>query len=178
MWINAIGMRYANTRGLSELMANACNLYPTYADSVRECLQHVNKTAEKAMARSLSGDAAGAVRSLIRHAGETLNSKLVDLSQQVLLRHRERIEESDELQQEIDALRARCGTAPTRAVLGQDSERHPGGVVIRTRSSSGDSEGVARPRTDSLAPAPAPAEDAAAEWSEADPLDKLRLRPG
>ena len=102
----------------------------------------------------------------------------MDLSHQVLLRHRERIEESDELQQEIDALRARCGTAPTRAVLGQDSERHPGGVVIRTRSSSGDSEGVARPRTDSLAPAPAPAEDAAAEWSEADPLDKLRLRPG
>ena len=178
MWVNAIGMRYANTRGLCELMANACNLYTPYADSVRECLQHINKRAEMAMARALSGDAAGAVRSLIRHGGETLNSKLVDMSQQVLLRHRERIEESDALQADIDALRARCGTAPTRAALGQDSERHPGGVVIRTRSSSGDAEGAARPRTDSLPPTPAPAEDPAAQWSEADPLDKLRLRPG
>ena len=179
MWINAIGMRYANTRGLSELMANACNLYPTYADSVRECLQHVNKTAEKAMARSLSGDAAGAVRSLIRHAGETLNSKLVDLSQQVLLRHRERIEETDELQQQIDALRTRCGTAPSRAVLGQDSERHPGGVVIRTRTSSAEGDGAPRSRTENQAPRPTPPADTAAEVDAAlDPLEKLRLRPG
>ena len=121
-------MRYANTRGLCELMANACNIFPPYSESIRECLLEINKTAEKAMARSLSGDATGAVRSLLRHGAQTLNTKLVDLSQQVLLRHRDRIEESDALQQEIDALRERCGVAPPKAVLGQDSERHPGGL--------------------------------------------------
>ena len=26
-WVRALGMRYANTRGLTELMANACNLH-------------------------------------------------------------------------------------------------------------------------------------------------------
>lgn len=173
-------MRYANTRGLCELMANACNIFPPYSESIRECLLEINKTAEKAMARSLSGDATGAVRSLLRHGAQTLNTKLVDLSQQVLLRHRDRIEESDALQQEIDALRERCGVAPTKAVLGQDSERHPGGVVIRTRARSADSDIAAQQRlraeragtvqtagADSEQPPPDPA----------DPLDKLRLRP-
>jgi CheY-like chemotaxis protein len=173
VWIRALGMRYANTRGLSELMANACNVYPPYAESVRECLQHINKTAEMAMARSLSGDPAGAVRSLIRHGRESLNSKLVDLSQQVLLRHRDRIEEADSLQKDIDALRACCGTAPTRAILGQDSERHPGGVVIRTRSAPAEGD-AARARAD-MAAAPAP--EAVEDDAGSDPLDAFRLRP-
>lgn len=173
VWIRALGMRYANTRGLSELMANACNVYPPYAESVRECLQHINKTAEMAMARSLSGDPAGAVRSLIRHGRESLNSKLVDLSQQVLLRHRDRIEEADSLQKDIDALRACCGTAPTRAILGQDSERHPGGVVIRTRSAPTEGD-AARARADMTA---APAPEAVDDDAGSDPLDAFRLRP-
>ena len=40
-------MRYANTRGLCELMANACNIFPPYSESIRECLLEINKTAEK-----------------------------------------------------------------------------------------------------------------------------------
>ena len=54
VWIRSLGMRYANTRGLCELMANACNIFPPYSESIRECLLEINKTAEKAMARSLS----------------------------------------------------------------------------------------------------------------------------
>lgn len=180
VWIRSLGMRYANTRGLCELMANACNIFPPYSESIRECLLEINKTAEKAMARSLSGDATGAVRSLLRHGAETLNTKLVDLSQQVLLRHRDRIEESDALQQEIDALRERCGVAPTKAVLGQDSERHPGGVVIRTRARSADSDIAAQQRLRAERAGTVQTSDADSEQpppDPADPLDKLRLRP-
>ena len=82
-------------------------------------------------------------------------------------------------QQQIDALRTRCGTAPSRAVLGQDSERHPGGVVIRTRTSSAEGDGAPRSRTENQAPRPTPPADTAAEVDAAlDPLEKLRLRPG
>ena len=45
-WIRAVGMRYANTRGLTELLANACNLHAPYSEVVRDCLPLVNKTAE------------------------------------------------------------------------------------------------------------------------------------
>lgn len=133
-WVHALGMRYANTRGLTELMANACNVYPAYADLVRDCLPQINQAAEKAMAQSLAGDAEGAVRNLLQLAESSLNSKLADMAQQVLLRQRERIVDAEVLQDSVQAVRARCGNAPTRAVLGQDGERRPGGVVIRTRT--------------------------------------------
>ncbi len=173
-WVRALGMRYANTRGLTELMANACSLHEPYGALVRDCLQQVNKAAEVAMARSLSGDPAGAVQNLLQQATPTLNSKLLDLSQQVLLRHGARIASPEPLQAAIDALRQRIGNAPARAILGQDSERRPGGVVIRSRNAV---EGnPAAPAAIGSAPAREDMgeSDAAAPESAA---DKLRLRP-
>lgn len=132
-WVRALGMRYANTRGLTELLANACSLHEPYAQMVRDCLLHINKTAEMAIALSLSGDPAGAVLNLLQEAERTLNSKLVDMAQQVLLRHSARMATPEASQSAIDALRARVGSAPARAILGQDNERRPGGVVLRVR---------------------------------------------
>ena len=132
-WVRALGMRYANTRGLTELLANACSLHAPYGQLVRDCLQHINKTAELAMAQSLAGNPAGAVHNLLQEAERTLNSKLVDMAQQVLLRHSARMASPEASQSAIDTLRARVGSAPARAILGQDSERRPGGVVLRGR---------------------------------------------
>ncbi|MBV7539890.1 tetratricopeptide repeat-containing response regulator [Acidovorax sp. sic0104] len=172
-WVRALGMRYANTRGLTELLANACNLHAPYSDAVRDCLLQVNKTAEAAMAQSLAGDPAGAVSQLMQHAGQTLNSKLLDMSQQVLLRHRARMAEPDPLQEAIDALRARVGSAPSRATLGQDSDRRPGGVVLRTRGNADEPSRIAPPPRDSLTYAVVPEDPV----DVADPADPLRLRP-
>ena len=133
-WVRALGMRYANTRGLTELLANACSLHAPYGQLVRDCLQHINKTAELAMAQSLAGNPAGAVHNLLQEAERTLNSKLVDMAQQVLLRHSARMASPEASQSAIDTLRTRVGSAPARAILGQDSERRPGGVVLRGRA--------------------------------------------
>ena len=168
-WVRALGMRYANTRGLTELLANACNLHTPYGDLVRECLIQINKTAETAMARSLHGDPEGAVNQLLAHAELTLNSKLVDMSQQILLRHKARMASHEPLQKAIDALRVRLGTAPARAILGQDSERRPGGVVIRARSATEPSTAPRAPSSDE------PADSDIAE--SAHPADHFRLRP-
>lgn len=160
-WIRALGMRYANTRGLTELLASACNLHGPYSEVVRECLQHVNKTAEAAMAQSLAGDPAGAVEQLLQQAERTLNSKLLDLSQQVLLRHSARMASPTALQEAIDALRACVGNAPARAMLGQDSDdRRPGGVVLRLR---GAPDEAARP--------PAPAVEGLVDSDSAPPAE-------
>ena len=171
-WVRALGMRYANTRGLTELMANACNLHEPYSELVRDCLQRVNKTAEVAMAQSLGGDPGGAVQNLLAEAERTLNSKLLDMAQQVLLRHSARMAAPEPLQAAIDALRTRMGTAPARAILGQDSERRPGGVALRVRSSGDNAPArIPPPPQDSLALNPAPADEAD------DPAAALRLRP-
>ena len=169
-WVRALGMRYANTRGLTELMANACSLHEPYGLLVRDCLQQVNKAAEVAMAQSLSGDPAGAVHNLLQQATLTLNSKLLDLSQQVLLRHGARIASPEPLQEAIDAQRQRIGNAPARAILGQDSERRPGGVVIRSRNAVEGSSSAAPTVSEADMNQP----DASAPESTA---DKLQLRP-
>ncbi len=169
-WVHDLGMRYANTRGLTELMANACGLHAPYGDVIRDCLQQINKTAEVAMAQSLAGDPTGAVNNLLQHADHTLNSKLLDMSQQVLLRHSARMASPQSLQEAIDALRLRMGSTPTRAILGQDSERHPGGVALRVRG------------TTDLSPhrIPLPPQDSLAAATDPEPPDRaavLRLRP-
>jgi len=169
-WVRALGMRYANTRGLTELLANACSQHTPYAEAVRDCLPQINQTAEAAMAQSLAGDPAGAVRHLLQQAEQTLNSKLLDLSQQVLLRHRARMAAPEPLQEAIDALRPRVGSAPSRAILGQDSERRPGGVVLRTRSAADEPARIPPPPRDSLALPPSGEEPP-------DPAASLRLRP-
>ena len=110
------------------------------------------------------------MQNLLQQATPPLNSKLLDLSQQVLLRHGARIASPEPLQEAIDALRQRIGNAPARAILGQDSERRPGGVVIRSRNAV---EGSS-PVTPTASEADMNQPDAAVPESAA---DKLQLRP-
>lgn len=167
-WIRALGLRYANTRGLTELLANASHQHPPYAELIRGCLVEINRSAEVAMAQALTGDPAGAVRSLLQQATETLNTKLVDMSQQVLHRHRARIDDATALQEAIQALRQQCGHAPARAILGQESERTPGGVALRTRSAPAQPEAPPEDATPPSPPSPPP---------PASPGDLVQLRP-
>ncbi|MDD0840074.1 tetratricopeptide repeat protein [Curvibacter sp. HBC61] len=132
-WVRRIGLRFANTRGLAELIANACQLHPPYGDVVRASLAHINSLAEASMGRSLGGDVTGAVEQLLEGADDTMNTKLLDLGQQILTRNQARIPQHAELQQQIDTLRKRCGIGPARAMLGQEGERSAGGVALRIR---------------------------------------------
>ncbi len=133
-WIKALGMRYAHTRGLAQLLASACGGHEAFAEALRACLPTINRIAEQAVAQSLSGDASAAVQLLLDQADLTLNTKLLDLAQQVLMRHRERILTAEDFQASIDALRPRCASSPPRAQLGSDTERAPGGLNLRTRT--------------------------------------------
>jgi tetratricopeptide (TPR) repeat protein len=183
-WVKALARRYANTKGLTELLANACNRHPPYAAIVRECLQEINKTAEKAMSQSLAGDSEGAIRSLLAVSETTLNSKLLDIASQILLRNRAQMPNANALQQSIEQLRERCGSAPARATLGQDNGRHPGGLALRGASDK------LKVRSDSLAPRPPEpttnigvlmsgdaGDDHAGQEDEQDALSAFRLRP-
>jgi hypothetical protein len=173
-WIRTLGMRYANTRGLSELLANACTGHERYREIVRESLVHINKAAELAMAKTLAGDPTSAVEALLKEADQTLNAKLVDMSQQVLLRQRDRMPTADALQESINRLRKRMGSTPIRAILGQDSERTPGGMALRVRTPGED----ALPSATSPADLPPLDDDEARDAPpEADSAPLLRVAP-
>lgn len=136
-WIDTVGMRYASTRGLCELLASACRSHPPYSDKIRASLQAINKIAEEAMAQNLAGAHAQALEALLHNASRHLNTKLLDIAQQLLLRNKALLPDATALQEAIDLLRSQCGSTQARALLGQDSERQPGGVALRTRGPSG-----------------------------------------
>ena len=165
-WVQTIGMRYTNTRGLCELLANACQSHPDYADRVRGCLAQINKTAEAAVAQSLSGDPQGAVVVLLQHVEATLNTKLLDMAQQLCTRHAARIDRVADQQATIDALRRRCGASATRAMLGHENERKPGELLLRTQV----------PATEA-APRRVAVETGMPGGDLFDPAGALRLRP-
>lgn len=170
-WVLAIGLRYTNTKALTELLASAAHRYPLNAQALRDCLGQVNKSAEAAVAQSLGGDPQGAVAQLLTRVDATLNTKLLDLAQQLLTRHAARIGDVTETQAAIDALRERCGPATARAAMGHEGERKPGELVLRTQSAE-----AAAQRKAAIA-APALPADPVPDLEPVDRTDAFRLRP-
>ncbi len=142
-WIRALGMRYAHTRGLTQMLASACGTHEQFADEFRACLPKINALAEQAIAQSLAGNPRGAIDLLFEQARATRNTKLLEIAQQVLQRHRSTIEDATALQSAIDTLRPLCvGTQPRTLITGE-SERAAGGVSLRLpTSASAPAQGV------------------------------------
>ncbi len=135
-WVQAVGMRHAHTRGLTQMLASACGTHEPFAERLRACLPVINALAEKAVSQSLAGNPRGAVEMLLERASATRNTKLLELAQQVLQRHRSKVEDAAELQVAIDTLRPQCvGTQPRTLITGE-SERAAGGVSLRLPSAA------------------------------------------
>ncbi|MEQ1660908.1 MAG: tetratricopeptide repeat protein, partial [Hylemonella sp.] len=96
--VDALGLRFSTGRSMSELLAGAAGVHPAYAERLRTASAHALKLAEAAMALSLGGDPAGAVRNLLIHGNETLNAKLIETAHLVLQRYGAKISDAAELQ--------------------------------------------------------------------------------
>ena len=129
--VETLGMRFCSNRSLTELLAASAIAHPPYAARMREAQAKVLAFAETAMSLSMSGDPAAAIRNLLLHGKATLNARLVDNAYQLLQKHNHRIAEAAELTQEIQAIRAQCGTSNVKASLGEQ-KRQAGGLALRT----------------------------------------------
>ena len=135
-WIDDLGLRYASSRSLGELLASACVAHEPHAATLRQSHARINKMAEAAMALSLGGDPAGAVQGLVSSGWSTLNAKLADIAQQMLTRHGAKVADVAALRQQVELLRAACGSQPRRAALTQDKHRQPGALSLRVRAAA------------------------------------------
>jgi CheY-like chemotaxis protein len=129
--IDALGLRFSTGRSMSELLAGAAGVHPAYAERLRTASAEVLKLAETAMALSLGGDPAGAVRNLLIHGNETLNAKLIETAHLVLQRYGAKIAEAAELQAAVQQWRAKNGNPSLRPALGEQG-RPAGGLSLRT----------------------------------------------
>jgi CheY-like chemotaxis protein/Tfp pilus assembly protein PilF len=131
--VDALGMRFAGTRALSELLAGAAAVHPSYAARVKEAHGQVLKLAENALSLSMQGDPSAAVKDLLVQGRRTLSGKLIETAYLVLHRYAEKIKEAKELTELVHDLRQQYRTQITRATLGEQ-KRQAGGLTLRTGS--------------------------------------------
>lgn len=129
--VNSLGLRFAGTRALSELLAGSAALYPPYPERIRNAHSQILKLAENAMSMSMKGDPKAAVVDLLEHGSQTLSGKLIETAYLVLHRYADKIADVHELTEQVHDLRKRYSTHITRANLGEQ-KRQAGGLTLRT----------------------------------------------
>jgi len=130
-WIDSLGLRFASSRGLTELLAGAASAHPPFADRIREAHARVGAMAEQSVTYTLQGRHRSAVQSLIAHAERTLNAKLIDMARMTLQRHGDKVEDAQALSAQADSLRERYAAGVSAAMLGHASGRQPGALNLR-----------------------------------------------
>jgi CheY-like chemotaxis protein/cytochrome c-type biogenesis protein CcmH/NrfG len=127
--VETIGMRFCSNRSLTELLCVNARAHPPYAERMKTSQSKVLQYAETAMALSMGGNPTAAVKNLVIHGKQTLNSRLIDNAYQVLQKHTAKIEGAPELAAEVQALRERYGLSNAKPSLG-DQKRKEGGLSL------------------------------------------------
>jgi CheY-like chemotaxis protein len=151
-WIDTLSLRFCVSKSLSELLAKAATVYPPYSERVRLAHAKVLALAESAMNHSLNGEPRAAVKALLAHGGQTLNTKLIDMARMVLLRHADKIDDSAELKALADGLFGRFASATTPGFSGSAGSRQSGGLALRASAA----EAASEPAVETNGPAEAP----------------------
>ena len=138
--VDTLGMRFAGTRALSELLAGSAAVYPDYAERIRAAHTQILKLAENAMSLSMGGDPKAAVKTLLFHGSNTLSGKLIETAYLVMHRYASKIIDAQELTDLVHDLRNRYSTHITRAAMGEQ-KRQAGGLTLR----AGDKPGKTAP---------------------------------
>jgi tetratricopeptide (TPR) repeat protein len=130
-WADTLGLRFASSKGLTELLAAAAGVHPPFAERVRQAHLRISEMAEQAVTHTVQGHHRAAVHALLAHAERTYNAKLIDMARMTLQRHGARIDDAASLSQRADALRERYGVTVSAAMLGQSGGRQPGALNLR-----------------------------------------------
>lgn len=135
--VNTLGMRFCTSRAMSELLAGAAAVHPPYVERIRACNAQVLKFAETALSLSMGGDPAAAVKNLLSHGNETLNTKLIETAYLVLQRYASKIPEAKNFTEIVQELRGRYGSLNSKPALGEQ-KRQAGGLSLRIDGRSSD----------------------------------------
>ena len=131
--VDALGLRFAGTRALAELLAGAATVHPDYAARIHTAHAHILKLAENALSLSMGGDPKAAVKELLAHGASTLSGKLIETAYLVLHRYADKVTDAKELTDQVHELRSRFSTQIIRAGLGEQ-KRQAGGLTLRIGS--------------------------------------------
>ena len=129
--VHKLGMRFATSMAMSELLMGAARKEPRFCELLTDCNTHVLQILEHALAPSRNGDARTAVETLLSQGLSSLNAKVIETAWRVLQRYKNDISNADELAAKIEPWRVTLGTAYNKPVLGDRNMRQSGGVSLR-----------------------------------------------
>ena len=129
--VHKLGMRFATSMAMSELLMGAARKEPRFCELLTNCNTHVLQILEQALAPSRNGDARTAVESLLSQGLSSLNAKVIETAWRVLQRYKNDISNADELAAKIEPWRVTLGTAYNKPMLGDRNMRQSGGVSLR-----------------------------------------------
>jgi hypothetical protein len=144
-WLETLALRFCSTRSATELLAGAAGRHPPFAELMHQGHQKISDLAQQSMAHAVAGDPRKAVKLLIMHGGQTLNTKLMDIARLTLQRHRGRIEGADDLQDMVQTLLNKYAASASTPPLGQPTGRSAGGLSLRTAAEQAHEQAAADP---------------------------------
>jgi tetratricopeptide (TPR) repeat protein len=137
-FVREVGLRFSTGRAITEVLMAAARREEGVVGWLQESQQAVGAVAERAMERSLAGDAPAAVALLLADARQHFNAKLIDLvlaiGRRALLQG---TASADALQPALDeALQLQTRTCRVANHIAgiQRTGRSPGGLQLRTRT--------------------------------------------
>ena len=86
---------------------------------------------QSAVTLGLRGDPAMAVRQLIIEGQTTLNSKLIETAHQVLERYRDKINDANQMDEAVQALRRQFGSKARQGSGSSPDKRKSGGLKLQ-----------------------------------------------
>lgn len=145
--VERVGLRFATSKAMSELLASAARLHTRYAELLRQCESSMVQRIEQALRRASDGEAVMGLADLVTLAQQTYNARAVESAWLVLQRHRHDLPNAERWLQQVTALRQAYGTARHRPALGDPRLRPAGGIAL------GPLDRPARPRPETPTPA-------------------------
>ncbi|MCX7693646.1 tetratricopeptide repeat protein [Tepidimonas taiwanensis] len=128
--VQRLGLRFATSKAMGELLASAASHHTRYAEQLRQCETTMVQRIEQVLRRASEGEAVLALAELYALAQETHNARAVETAWLVLQRYAQDIPNASSWSERVQALRQAYGTARHRPALGDPRLRPAGGVNL------------------------------------------------
>lgn len=128
--VERVGLRWATSKAMGELLASAARHHTPYAEQLRQCETTMVQRIEAALRRVADGDPVMGLAELVTLAQQTYNARAVESAWLVLQRHRDQLPNGERWHQQVATLRAAYGTARHRPALGDPRLRPAGGIAL------------------------------------------------
>ena len=130
--LREIGIRYAVSRMVCDVLVASASGHRKAEEVLRACQHDVVTMAEQAMNHSLSGRPAEAVQTLLEQGQRTRNAKLIEMASMVARRHAKTIGDIEPFTQRSKQLHDEFCHPMTHIAGIRRTARTPGAVVLRT----------------------------------------------